>query len=330
VATQKQKVKVGVFLIACLVLIVGGAMLIKGMYHDPGEEYTLEFDESVLGLYEGGLVEYLGVPVGKVRNIRVTESQKALVEILINPEKVTLRKGVEGQLVLYSIAAGTMAISLSGGESDGPVLPGRSRIPTKTSTIEAISSQITDIMAQVSDIADKVSKRLDAVPEEDVREIVGQVKTLLKKGEGVMDEGTKLATETTETVKALREDARRVVDALEARSADLQSLAKEMEALVKTANEKMGAVDVADTQTRIQDALDAVTSLAASVEASMKQLDTVTKDVLHETDNVEHSLRSTMKELTEAFESLRLLMDQLKADPSQLVRGKSVFRQAPK
>ena len=47
-ATQKQKVKVGVFLIACLVLIVGGAMLIKGMYHDPGEEYTLELDESVL------------------------------------------------------------------------------------------------------------------------------------------------------------------------------------------------------------------------------------------------------------------------------------------
>ena len=328
-ATRKQKVKVGVFLIVCLALIVGGSLLIKGMYHDPGEEYWLEFNESILGLYEGGLVEYLGVPVGKVRNIRVTDSQKALVDILINPEKVTLRKGVEGQLVLYSLAAGTMAISLSGGEPDGPVLPGMSRIPTKTSTIEAVSSQITDIMAQLNDIAGKINNRLDAVPEEDIREVVEQVKNLLKKGEGVMDEGAKLATETTETVKALRGDAQRVVDALEARSADLQSLAKEMESLVRTANEKVGAVDVENTQARVQEALDSVTSLAASVETSMKQLDTVTKDVLHETDNVEHSLRTTMKELRDAFDSLRLLMDQLKADPSQLVRGKSVFRQAP-
>ncbi len=329
-ATKRQKMKVGVFLIVCFGFIIGGSMLIQGQFKSPGTEYWLEFEESILGLYEGGMVEYLGVPVGKVINITVTETQKAHVDILINPEKVVLRKGVEGQLVLYSIAAGTMAISLSGGDPEGVELPSKSRITTRKSTIEAISSQITDIMGEISSIASKVNSQLDALEDGDVKEIVDRVKGLLERGEGLMDKGTELANETTKTVGDLRGEASRVVDALEARSEDLRRVAKEMEELLKTANVKLEEVDVKETQIRVHEALERVTSLAESVEGALEKMDTLTADVLHETGNVEHSLRVTMKELRDAFDSMRLLADQLKEDPSQLVRGKGNFKAAPK
>ena len=67
--------------------MVAATLVITGIYQDPGLNYWLEFNESILGLYEGGMVEYLGVPAGKVREIYVTDNQYARVNIVIDPVK---------------------------------------------------------------------------------------------------------------------------------------------------------------------------------------------------------------------------------------------------
>jgi len=100
VATRKQKMKVGAFLLMCVSLAASGAILISGLNTENGVRYWVEFDESVFGLYEGGMVQYMGVPVGKVENIRVTPNRRAHVDVVVNPDKVTLNDGVEAQLVL--------------------------------------------------------------------------------------------------------------------------------------------------------------------------------------------------------------------------------------
>ena len=55
-ATRKQKVKVGLFLVICSLLIAGGVLLISGFKHEVRIPYWVEFDESVLGLSAGSLV----------------------------------------------------------------------------------------------------------------------------------------------------------------------------------------------------------------------------------------------------------------------------------
>ena len=328
-ATRKQKVKVGAFLGMCIGLAVAASMVITGLYREPGNAYWLEFSESILGLYEGGLVVYLGVPVGKVKEIFVTENQRAHVEIMLDPRKVNLHQGVQGQLVLYSIAAGTMAIGLEGGTpGDAPLLP-NSQIPTKVSTFGAISAQITDVMDHVSGIAEKINKELAALDDGDAKELVDKVKDILKKGEVLADKGSEFLTETTGTVKEVRGNVGRIMDTLEGRSRDLERLAADMDKLVAVATEKLQQFDMPKTQENLNVALKNIAGLAEQMDETVSKLGNVAADVSHETDNVEYSLRATMTDLRRAFDSLRILLEQLQQDPSQLVRGKAKVKTQP-
>jgi len=323
VATRKQKVKVGAFLGVCIGLAVAATMVITGLYKAPGTPYWLEFEESILGLYEGGLVVYLGVPVGKVKEIFVTENRKAHVEVLIDPHKVTLHPDVQGQLVLYSIAAGTMAVGLDGGDPKQGQLPANSQIPTKMSTFGAISSQITEVMDKVSGIAGKVHDELAELGDRDVKDIVDRVKGLLEKGDGLAEKGSEFLTETTETIKKVRGNVDTVMDALEGRSKDLEKLAADMQRLVKVAADKLEQFNVPQTQANLNAALKNIATLAEEMDKTVNKLGTVAADVSHDAGNVEYTLRGAVIDLRRAFESIRVLLEQLQQDPSQLVRGKA-------
>ncbi len=328
-ATRKQKVKVGAFLGVCVGLSVAATMVITGLYKEPGTPYWLEFDESILGLYEGGLVVYLGVPVGKVKEIFVTENRRAHVEAIIDPRKVSLHNGVQGQLVLYSIAAGTMAVGLDGGNPKEGPLPPNSQIPTRMSTFGAISSQITDVMDQVSGIVGKINDELAKLGDEDAKDIVDHLKNILGKGEGLADKGSDFLTETTATIKKVHENVDSVMSALDGRSKDLETLAADMQRLVKIAGDKLQQFDVPKTQESLNEALKNISSLAEEMDKTVGKLGTVAADVSHETSNVEYTLRAAMTDLRRAFDSVRVLLEQLQQDPSQLVRGKAKIKTQP-
>lgn len=322
VATRRQKLKVSIFLILCIGTMVVGSLVVSGVYQEPGLRYWLEFNESVLGLYEGGMVEYLGVPVGKVREIYVTENQLAHVEIVIDPTKVSLRQGVEGKLVIYSIAAGTMAISLSGGDPQSAEILENSQIPAKQSTIEAFSSQLTDIMEElsstlkdVSAIGKEVRTQIESLDDKAVSDIVHQVRDLVGKSEEFLTHTDGLVIEATEAVKDVRGHANSLVDTVKARSQDLERLSKKIETLAETYTKRGEELNVGELQQQVN-------ALMLQVTEALEQMDTVAANLVHQTGNVEYSLRATMTELRDALESVRGLANQLKEDPSALIRGR--------
>jgi len=327
VATRKQKFKVGVFLLACISFMTAATLVITGIYQDPGAHYWLEFDESILGLYEGGMVEYLGVPVGKVREIYVTEGQYAHVDIVIDPNKVTLHEGVEGQLVIFSIAAGTMAISLSGGNPELPKLEEYTQIPTKPSTIEAFSSQMTKILEDVADIAENISGQIANLDETAISDIVHQARNLLNRGETFVDDTNALVQETTEAVKDVREHADTLFDAIQEHSQDLKRLTAKLEKLIDVTTERAETLDIEQLQRQFGDLLKEVTAVAAQVDETVANMDVIATDVIHQADNVEFNLRRTMTEMRDAFESIRMLVNNLKDDPSALLRGPGRVRE---
>jgi ABC-type transporter Mla subunit MlaD len=267
--------------------------------------------------------------VGKVKEIFVTENQRAHVEVLLDPRKVDLHRGVQGQLVLYSIAAGTMAIGLDGGKPADSTLPPNSQIPTRQSMFGAISSQITEVMDKVSGIAGKMNDELGKLGDGDVKEVVDRVKSIMQKGEGLADKGSEFLTETTETVKKVKGNVDQIMDSLESRSKDLEKLAAEMQRLVTTATDKLQQFDVPKTQENLNDALKNISSLAGEMDKTVGKLGTVAADVSHEAGNVEYTLRAAVTDLRRAFESVRVLLDQLQQDPSQLVRGKAKIKTQP-
>ncbi|HPO15756.1 MAG TPA: MlaD family protein [Candidatus Hydrogenedentes bacterium] len=326
-ATRKQKMKVGAFLLMCVSLAASGAILISGLNTENGVRYWVEFDESVFGLYEGGMVQYMGVPVGKVENIRVTPNRRAHVDVVVNPDKVTLNDGVEAQLVLYSLATGTMCIQLSGGDPEAPVLKPGSEIKPKVSIITALSSRMEDIIENLSSIAESVSTGLAGIEEGDLTAIIEKVNRILDDAQTFVESGNDFVGEAKNTVTGLRGKAESAVDDFNALAKDVRKLAKNVDELVAGIKEKVGQVQVPELQGELNRVLENIASVSKQLEATLKHFDTMSTNALHEVDNVEYTVRTSLDEISEAFNNLRALLDQLQEDPSAVLRGKGRIKE---
>ena len=325
-ATKSQHIKVGLFLLICIGIMVGALGYIAGMIEEKGTLYTIEFDESIMGLYEGGMVLFKGVPVGKVKSIRVlSDSQNAHAEILVDTSKVTLHDGVTAQLSLYSIAAGTMAISLEGGESDAPILPNKAMIPTRTSILGGLGDNVDGLMEQVTTIMNSVSIGLEGMEEGDLTKVVNNVNVLLEDAAVFMDDTKSVVNEAEITLKDLRGEVQRVIDEFMEISDEVKPLIKNMDEFVITANGKLEEFDVNETTKELNRVMANIADLTETLNGAMKDFDALSGSALHEADNIQHSLNRALEELSEALDTMRSFVDQISLDPAQLIRGKGEY-----
>lgn len=321
-ATRMQKVKVGVFLLTCIVLMAAGFAIVSNLYRSAGKHYKIEFTGSVLGLNEGSIVEYRGVPIGKVERISVTDNDLALAQIVVDPLKVTLKEGVEAKLVIYSLAAGTMAVSLSGSRPDAAPLQPGSKIPSRVSTFDAVSSQMEELMQNLNEISDKVRGGVTGLEKGKLAETVYHFDELLCKGQDVMERGQVLVDESILTMADVRGSIGTVTDQFAQVSTDIGSLAQELNGLTKEVREKLTQVDVAKTQDQLNRALENVAEISQRINEGVKKLGEATDTTLHEADNVQHSLDRSLRDVSVALESVSALVNQLRSDPASLIRGK--------
>ncbi len=328
-ATRMQKIKVSVFLLSCMAIMAAGFITVAELYKKVGHRYWIEFDESVLGVNEGGIVEYLGVPVGKVDRIEVNDNNTARVEVVIDPQKVRLKEGVQARLVIYSLAAGTMAIELSGGDPGGKSLPNGSNIPVKASVMASISTQSANLVESLTSIAEAFEQGLEGLEKGKLSELVNHADELLCKGQDVADKGGRLLDETTATVTDLRGRLKTVSEQFTKLSEQVGTLAEDLTGLAGDVRGKVGQLDVAQTQQQLSRTLENIAELSGRVNEAVAQLGAATDSTLHEADNIQHSLDRTLRDVSVALESVSSLANQLKADPASVVRGKGKMQSAP-
>ena len=288
-------------------------LTISGYKHVPRELYWIEFDESILGLSKGSIVEYMGVQVGVVDNIFVTDKNKAHAEMLIESGKVTLHEGVTGQLVMYSIATGQMAISLRGG--DGPALASGSKIKTSPSLVSSFSSGMETLMDDTSNVVKTIRSGLKNMKEGQLTEIVNNTDGLICRGQEFIDTAD-------ETLVDMKDEAQSGLDQFRELAKKAQVLIKDTNEAVNAAKEKIALLEVSKTEANLNKVLEDMSALAQRLQESAKVLDTTSRSALHEADNIEYNMRQTLHTLNESLESVRTLMEYLKQDPSALVRGK--------
>ncbi|NUM55458.1 MAG: MCE family protein [Candidatus Hydrogenedentes bacterium] len=311
-ATRAQKTKVGVFLLLSAAIIAGGLMLVAGFRQGSKLHYSIVFDKSVLGLYKGGMVQYLGVPVGIVDNIYVGDDGKAYVDILIEPDKVKLRQGVEASLEYYSFATGTMCVALQNEDPSGELLPPGAIIPTGESLIESFSGQAGDLMNTFNEIAKKIDDGLKDMPEGKITEVIDQIKPFI-------DDARAFITDARDTLKTVQEDLHGVVEDAKPGIKKFSELADNASKLSTTANDtladlraKIDPVDIEKMQTKLL-------ALADQLEQTTKKINDMTSSIPHTVDNVQHALYETTQKLNETMESFRQLAETLNQNP--YVRG---------
>ena len=328
-ATRTQKTKVGIFLIIGFGMIAGAIAIISGATRDPHAIYYLEFEESVLGLGVGGLVEYVGVPVGTVENIYVDEASNAQVVIRVNKDKVTLRKGVTATLAIYSLAAGTMAVHLEGGEPGAPELPEGTVIPASGSLFQSFTRLLQDSVGQLDSVLESVGAAAEELASAMKGMEEGSLAGLVGEFEGLASDSRKFLAMTESTMSELNKTLQRTLNEYTQVGKDVRWLAEDIgevaetaEALMKEISAKLEPVDLAAVQGDLERAVDQFAQLAEGLNETLAKVDAAADSMTHNVDNMEYALRETLGSAAEALDSITIAVQEIQENPTSLLRGR--------
>ncbi len=314
-ATPAQKAKVSIFLLASAALFVSAFIYLQGLQGGEKAQYFTLFEESVLGLSEGGTVEYLGVPVGQVTGIQVLPGNQVRVDYEVEERRIQVRKGVQASLTLYSIATGTLYVSLAGGGKEAPVLPSGTQIPAKPSLFAEFRPQLETAVSNAVEIGEVLARSLEGLEE-------GQLTRLLDKAESTVDDAEALLENTNETVTAMRGDVEATVKDLRSIVDEVRVFAERATTTAEELDRQLAQLELPQTEESLRAALDEYTRLAERVNETVDGLENTVRAVQHDVDTIQYAFQQGLASLQETFTALGALAQQLREDPASIIRGR--------
>ena len=152
-----------VALFASLIMfIAGSALKSKRLTH------YIAFEENVKGMVIGSKVNFQGVPIGAVTDIRF-EGGKSLVEIGTDPRRAVIQEITAARLDRL-LVTGQVTVELEGYAEDSPVLPPGSMILAKENRIAQLTMGLPDVLTRLDAgllEATKMMRRLNRVLSDD-------------------------------------------------------------------------------------------------------------------------------------------------------------------
>jgi phospholipid/cholesterol/gamma-HCH transport system substrate-binding protein len=323
-------------------LLLGAAVITwigASRYFEQGSLYTTYFDESVQGLQVDSRVKYRGVDIGKVQRIDVAADRK-LVEVVI---KVDLEGGLGQDVVTQLRAAGITGIvfiELDRKNPNDPLfLPPRG-IRSAYPVIPSQTSQTKQILSSM----DRIMERLEQV---DLRGISDQVKQTSRAIEGFFTAGKlpQVMTNIERATAGLESSLRRIDRILaEERVNGLldesrQGIAETRQGIAETrqglAEARQGVAEtrqgVAETRQGIAEARQGITEARRLVTLLAKEVEalrpgevtaraaSVIEGLDRRTRRLGRDLELTTDDVRQTIESLKLLIEELRANPSELL-----------
>ncbi len=326
-ATRPQKIKVGVFLLVNVVCITGALAYLAGLRGGDMVRYHVVFDESVLGLTEGGLVQYSGVPVGRVEDISVGQDNMVHTAIVVNRDKVVLREGVTARLEIYSLATGVMCIALYGGDPDAKPLPPQSRIEATPSTVKSVSSRIAQVFDDLGDIVERINIGLEGMPPGELTRTVADLREAVQKVQALAEDARGVVAQVEGELEGMSDELHTGLASFRSGMESLTELSNKTVVLAQTANETVGMlrdkVEPVDVEGLVRELRTEISNLSERLDETLASVDGASEILVYQTDNVQYSMAETMKEMNETLEAVRELARYLRDDPASVLTGKS-------
>lgn len=246
--TRASYVLVGAFVLG---LIAAGIVLVLWMTGAPGRAggiaLTVQFEQDVTGLTDDALVRYRGIPVGKVRSIRLDPKNPefVLVRIVVRPDAriypdfvaAMEQQGLTGQPFIQlkrppeSDQQKANAQSVAASEMT-PELRDR-RIPGTPTDLQKIFEEVPKAVTAIKELAERATKvvtRFEGMVASpsgksvtniiktlekaaaDVASFTTDAKAFAKEARGVMKELGPAAKELTKTIQSVRKMADKATD----------------------------------------------------------------------------------------------------------------------
>jgi paraquat-inducible protein B len=307
---------VGLFVIAALLLLLGGVLAISsGRVFTQWRTWVVFLPGSASGLKEGTPVTMRGVQIGQVRDIELFfTGQGHQVGIMV---VIQVRRGSiktlgghamvaslsDAEVVRQQVAEGLRAEVKSSNPIAGQKSIDLDFHPERKARFAGIKTPYPEVPTAptgMERLNEKVEETLKKISEIPIEELVTQLQGTLASAQGLLDSG----------------DLRGAVTNLRL------ALATAGQTL-KRAEKTMGGVDglVADTRSTMAHANDTMKSLRSAVADVNRTLATVDRNV-ERTAQTQFEAAQTLDEMRELMKSMRFLLDTLQQHPEALLQGK--------
>jgi phospholipid/cholesterol/gamma-HCH transport system substrate-binding protein len=309
---RKSRFMVGLFVtVGIMLAVVIVVWLGASKYFEEGDLYITYFDESVQGLQADSRVKYRGVDVGKVQRISVASDEK-LVEVVV---KIDLAGAVEQNIVAQLRAAGITGIVFIELDQRNP----QDAILMPPSGMKSVYPVIPSQTSQTKQMLSSVDRIMEKIEQVDLKGISDQVKKTSRAIETFLtDRQMKSIMTNLDSTSANFDRSLRRIDGLLAEG--------KMEGLLEQARQGLGETRQGIAETRqgiaemrrlMNDVRDEVASLKAAEIAG--RANALLEGLERRTRGMSVDLEETTEDVRQTAESLRLLLDRLRENPSDLI-----------
>lgn len=208
--TRANHVLIGAFtLILSLGIVLFALWASKYQSDAAWREYEVVFREAVTGLSVGGVVQYNGIKIGEVRNLRLAPEDPRQVIARIRVKSDTpIKTDTKAKLALTGLT-GISLIQLTGGSPAAPLLqpsPGEyiAVIVADESALQKLLTSTEDIAATASAVLLRVDRLLSEDNMARVGRIVNDVETISSAIASEDESIAALITDAAEAAKILR------------------------------------------------------------------------------------------------------------------------------
>jgi paraquat-inducible protein B len=325
-----NKTLIGIFVLGAVVLIITALLIFgSGRFFTKMDHYVLFFKGSVKGLNTASPVMFRGVKIGEVTNINLRFNPKDMsavipVYIEIDPRKFIVRedvlsdttlpktgeyqyiqplieKGLKAQLQLQTFITGQLMINLDFYPEKPIRLVGIEKEYPEIPTIPSSLEQLTQTIEQLN-LEDFYKKIIN---------IVDRIENFLSSGElkGSMQSLNQTLNNTDTLVKNL--DAK-----IEPLVTDIITTSEATRKAMTQADKTLA--EIGGIPADLQETLKSAQSALGQAEKTFISIRGFTED----TKTLSYEVNRSIKELSAAARSVRLLADYLERHPEALTRGK--------
>jgi phospholipid/cholesterol/gamma-HCH transport system substrate-binding protein len=205
--TRANYVAVGGFVLAMVVLAFAAVLwLARGEFSAQYAYYDIYFQGPVTGLREGASVDYNGVPVGTVKDVRIDPDNVALIRVTIQIDPKVAIKTDAAASVETNLLSGVSYIQIVGGTQDAPLLrpEGNQRyavIRSRRSRLASVTVRAPQLLEKLIDTAERVNDLLD---DKNRRAFGESIENFRVFSSGLVDRNNDLAEITGHVNKAAR------------------------------------------------------------------------------------------------------------------------------
>ena len=307
--TRASYLLVGIFVIAGFTAMLAAAVWVTGSRTDRAKVlYDIYFEGSVAGLQPGNAVQYRGIPVGGVVDMRIDPANVERVLVTIEVVADTpIREDTEATLALQGIT-GVSFIQLTGGTQQSPDLkpaPGRDRavIRSRPSQLAAMIDAAPELLNRTIEVVGQLEMLLGEENLTHIANTLGNMETMTSSLADSSNNIEKMLAEGALTLEELRKVTERANDIMAAvEGGDVGGIAKDTRVVVAEARKVVTRMAVASDE------------LAKFMTESREPLSNFSATGLYE-------FAQLMSEARVLVGALSRLTEQIERDPARFLFG---------